>query len=83
MSSLLDKLAMHEKYQEVFGSPAGQEVLMHIMKAGFVFKPTFVRGDVNETMLNEGSRRLALSILKIYGKDHAIIQKMMEQQQQT
>ncbi|HRI37090.1 MAG TPA: hypothetical protein PLO50_00885 [Nitrospira sp.] len=69
---------LHEKYVSVFGTSDGQEVLEHILRNAYVFDSTFVRGDVYETMLREGERRLALSILRFFSKDHGVLQKMAE-----
>jgi hypothetical protein len=55
---------MKDKYETLFKSELGKEVLAHICKNGHVTTTTFVKGDPNETTLNEGMRRLALSILR-------------------
>ncbi len=47
----------------MFSGPDGEWVLRDICRHGFVNKPTFVAGDPNQIYLNEGSRRLALSIV--------------------
>jgi len=63
--------ALHRKrrisraYAHVFGTPDGEIVLNHIIQNGFVTKSTFVQGDPEQTMLNEGSRRMALSIMRM------------------
>ena len=72
------KLELHEAFQTVFTSPQGQLVLEHIIKEGFVLKSTFVVGDSHSTALNEGSRRLALSILKFVNKSHDSMIKQLE-----
>lgn len=69
---------LREKFVSVFGTSDGQEVLQHILREGHAFDTTFVRGDVHETMLREGERRLALSILRYFTKDHSHFQKMAE-----
>lgn len=73
---------LHETYQSVFSSPAGEEVLIHICKVGHVFTSTFVDGDPQKTALNEGKRVLALSILKFIKKDHKAVIEMLEKQLQ-
>jgi hypothetical protein len=55
------------------------------MNEGFVLSSTFVAGDPHQTAMNEGSRRLALSILKMAKIDQSekfdqIEQQLMEQQ---
>lgn len=76
---------LHEHYQDVFSSPSGEQVLIHICKVGHVFQTTHVKGDPNETAINEGKRILALSILKFVKKDHKAVLEMIEKQleQQT
>jgi hypothetical protein len=73
---ITDKITVHRQYQRVFNTPDGQAVLMHILKHGHVFETTFVRGDQHETILREGERRMALSILKFLNQDH---EKLAEQ----
>jgi hypothetical protein len=58
-----------EAYNRVFNSVDGQIVLMHIIKNSYVLTSTFVRGDPHETALNEGQRRLALSIMRYANMD--------------
>jgi hypothetical protein len=69
-SILLRRRTIHRSYAAVFGSEEGSTVLDHILEAGFVSKTTFVSGDPEQTLLNEGSRRLALSILKLARTNH-------------
>lgn len=80
--SLLGKMSksvrLHEAYQAVFSTPDGEMVLEHILKVGHVMDSTFVRGDIHETCLREGERRLALSILRHVLKDHGHFQKIAE-----
>lgn len=70
LEAMRRKLTRHRDYQVVFGSPEGERVLMDILRNGFAAESTFVRGDPNETLLNEGSRRLALSVLKFAKTNH-------------
>lgn len=78
--AVMFRVKIHEYYQEVFSTLAGEQVLTHILKHGHVFDTTFVRGDVHETMLREGERRLALSILRHVLRDHKHFQSIAEQQ---
>lgn len=71
-------IKLHESYQVVFSTPDGELVLEHILRVGHVFESSFVRGDVHETCLREGERRLALSILRHVLKDHSQFQKIAE-----
>jgi hypothetical protein len=59
-----DRIQVHGAYERLFSTDDGKIVLQHLMKHGFVFESTFVAGDPHKTALNEGSRRLAISILK-------------------
>jgi hypothetical protein len=56
-----------ELYKHVFDTPEGERVLEHICSVGFMTKPTLAKTH-DETMMNEGMRRLALSILKAVKK---------------
>lgn len=77
-ANLRDRVLLHGSYQNVFGTPEGEQVLRHIAKVGFLTRSTFVAGDPDQTMLNEGSRRLALSILRFVRKDHSELLAQIE-----
>jgi hypothetical protein len=68
-------------YRAVFESPQGEIVLAHLAKHGFVFDSTFVQGDPTATSLNEGSRRMVLSILRMLNTDFNKLRQMMEDTQ--
>jgi hypothetical protein len=69
-NTLTRRTQVRESYRSVFESPQGQDVLRDIVDSGYILKCTFVRGDPHETILREGQRRLALSILrKVYKND--------------
>ena len=79
------RIKTHENYQTVFTTPQGAEVLAHLLKEGFFFKTTAVRDalgnvDVNQTLLNEGKRMLALSVFKYVYKDHTNVVQQVEEQ---
>jgi hypothetical protein len=77
---LLDRNSVRRSYQRIFDGPEGEFVLQHLMKVGFVNKSTFVKGDPYETALNEGARRLVLSILaQVYGHEKTEQQIIQEQ----
>jgi hypothetical protein len=76
------KRHIHRSYDAVFGTPEGEVVLCHIMAEGFISRTTFVAGDPNQTMLNEGSRRLALSILRMARANHKELIRQLEKQMQ-
>jgi len=73
----------HAAYVRVFNTDDGKFVLAHLMKEGFVLDTTFVPGDTHRTAMNEGSRRLVLSILKYVNKDHKEIVNQIEQEIQS
>lgn len=64
-----DLLKLASRYRDIFSSPQGEEVLLHICREGFVFGTTFVANDPYQTALNEGSRRLALGIVRMVERD--------------
>lgn len=82
MDILLRRRTVHRTYDMVFNTPEGEAVLLHILHEGFVTKTTFVAGDPEQTMLNEGSRRLALSILRMARTNHKEMVRMIEKQLQ-
>lgn len=82
ISNLVRRLKLVQSFRRLFDTPDGQEVLKTIAREGFVFKSTFVAGDPYQTTLNEGSRRLALSIMKLANTDDGALIKMMEEHEQ-
>ena len=64
------RVHLHAAYVRVFDTPDGKLVLEHIAKEGYVTRPCHVAGDPHTSAMNEGSRRLALSILKFVHRDH-------------
>lgn len=77
------KRQIHRSYDAVFSTPEGSIVLGHIVKEGFVTHTTFVAGDPQQTTLNEGSRRLALSILRMARTNHKDVVRQIEQEMQN
>lgn len=78
--NLLKQINIHASYKAVFNSPEGREVLEHICRVGFIAKPTRVKGDPEQSLENEGMRRLALSILRYANVDHAEIVRQIEKE---
>jgi hypothetical protein len=76
---LLDRIRLKRVYQEAFSGDPGSEVLKHLCEVGYVFVPTYVRGDPVETAHREGARRLVLSILRMVHGDDEAIRKMAEE----
>ncbi|HMV57036.1 MAG TPA: hypothetical protein PKD38_07495 [Nitrospira sp.] len=68
-------------YRAVFETPEGEIVLTHLARHGFIFDTTFVQGDPQATALNEGSRRLVLSIMRMLNTDFNKLRQMMEDTQ--
>lgn len=76
---IADKIHLHASYVRTFETPDGQRVLRHLMRKGFILESTFVAGDPQQTVLNEGSRRMVLSIISFLGRDHSELVKQLEQ----
>lgn len=62
--ALAKRRQQHADYDYVFGTPEGKRVLADICKMGFIDRCTFAPLNKDKTILNEGSRLLALAILK-------------------
>lgn len=76
LDSLMEKRRLQARYREVFSGPEGEAVLQHLCREAYVYRCTFVKGDPHATALNEGARRLMLSILQFLGRD---LSKMIQQ----
>lgn len=76
------KRDIHRSYDAVFSTPEGDKVLHHIINEGYVTRTTFVAGDPQQTALNEGSRRLALSILRMARTNHKDVVRQIEREMQ-
>lgn len=63
-TDLMNPDKVQKAYQSVFAGHDAELVMEHLCQQGFVYQPTFVRGDRDEMLLNEGARRLVLSIIK-------------------
>jgi hypothetical protein len=74
-----EKLLIHGIYQRVFDNEDGRAVLRHLMRNGFVMDSTFVPGDPHKTALNEGSRRIVLSIFRYVNKTPRDVAMEIEQ----
>lgn len=81
-NKILDQINIHGAYKAVFSTPEGEEVLRHICKVGFIGRATRVKGDPEQSLENEGMRRLALSILRFAKKDHKEIVELIEKEYQ-
>lgn len=75
----LKRLELKRKYKEVFGTPEGKEVLAHILRVAGVTRPRFT-SDNEMTRINEGERRLAMSIFKqVHSSTDHLIQLMQDE----
>jgi len=54
---------LHADFATTFGTEEGKRVLSYICKIGYVSTTTFNPTNPEKTLLNEGSRLLALAIL--------------------
>ncbi len=79
LKGLRERIDLHETYVAVFGSPEGQKVLRHILKAGNAAQSSFVQGDPHGTSFREGQRQLALSIARMVYRDTTELIKLVEQ----
>jgi hypothetical protein len=80
---LFKRLAIQRSYRQVFNTEDGKVVLSHLMKNGFVTRTTHVAGDPHQSAMNEGSRRIVLSILAFMHKDEKQMQEQIEQELQN
>jgi len=74
-------LRLREAYQTVFSkeNPATEVVINHLFKIGFVTSTTFVAGDPYQTALNEGARRLVLSMIRYINRNPKDLIEQIEQ----
>lgn len=82
IDAIKERIDLHAAYVRVFSTEDGQKVLSHIAKHGFVTQSTFVAGDPQQTAMNEGMRRMALSIMKFVHRDHKQLILRLEQEMQ-
>jgi hypothetical protein len=66
-------------YRRTFDTPDGKLVLHHLMQKAFITDSTFVASDPHQTALNEGSRRIVLSILKYALKNDNAVKDEIQQ----
>lgn len=77
IDSIKRKLALKQRFQAVFSSPEGRLVLQDIFTMANVFTPTAVDNNPYMTYLNEGMRRLALSISHQVFEDDRHLMEML------
>ena len=76
---LRGKQEIKNAYRAVFDNPNGQAVLKHLSENCYVFSPTYVPNDPNETAHREGMRRVVLSIIRELNSPDDILTKMIEE----
>jgi hypothetical protein len=81
IKALYSRVRLVQNFRTTFETPSGKEVLKQIMREGFVTRSTFVAGDPHQTSLNEGSRRLALSICKFATKDESEFLRLIQEEE--
>jgi len=70
-------LKIKSAYKDAFATEAGQVVLDDLMKYCHMLGPTY-RGDLDDTVYNEGMRNVVLYILSILNTDTAALRTRYE-----
>jgi len=78
-----DRLVTDGAYRRVFDSPDGKIILRHLARECFLYRTTFVAGDTNQSAMNEGSRRVVLSILRKANLDQKQLLDLIESELQN
>jgi hypothetical protein len=79
MKYTTDRARLQDAYRTVFNTPQGQLVLRHLAKRCNLTSTSVVKGDVHETYVNEGMRRVVLSILRQLKRDDAALLGLIEE----
>ena len=79
-SGLYKRKVLLDTFIRVFSTDDGKVVLAQICKENFIFDTTFVKGDPQQTALNEGRRQVAIGLLKFVNKNPDTLLKQLEQQ---
>lgn len=74
-----NRARIKDAYHSVFNSVSGKIVLQHLAKVCGLGNTSVVKGDVYETYVNEGMRRVILSILRQLNVDDAAMMGLIEQ----
>lgn len=80
LSKRRDLAKLNEYYRMTFETPAGEEVLKHLVQKAKIMDPIPI-GDPIQSAFFEGQRHLMLSVLKFLNKDLSYLQKLMEEEQ--
>lgn len=74
-----DRILIAGVFFRLFETEDGKIALRKIIREGFILKSTFVAGDPHQTVLNEGSRRLALILLRLAKKTPQQMMRQLEE----
>lgn len=77
--TIRERIHLKECYEHIFTLPEGEIVLKHLIRKGHVLSSTFVAGDSNMTAVQEGERRMVLSILRMVYSDNQELIKQIEE----
>lgn len=75
---LKNQIHITKLYREVFNTPQGEEVLNHLVKESGLLD-TKLTTDTNLLLVQQGQRRIVLSILRTVGRDPHQITKQIEE----
>ena len=74
-----ERLSLRRDYKTTFETPEGQRVLAHILRTAGVTRPRFTT-NIETTRINEGERRLAMSIFnEVHSSTDALISQMQDE----
>jgi hypothetical protein len=75
----LYRLELKRDYMDTFSTPHGKRVLAHILSVAGVTRPRFT-ADNELTRINEGERRLAMSIFRfVHDSTDELVNLMVEE----
>lgn len=75
----LERLQLKKDYQETFSTPHGRRVLAHLLRTAGVTRPRFSL-DIEQTRINEGERRFAMSIYNFVHTSEDELLKLMSEE---
>lgn len=73
------KQDVKDSYRAVFETDDGRKVLEHLARNCYLYSPTYVPNDPNETAHREGMRRVVLSIVRELASPDDLLSKMIEE----
>lgn len=75
------RLSIRKSFRQVFNTDDGKAVLAYLSKQCFMTTSTFVAGDPHQSAMNEGSRRVVLSIITLLNMDEKDLLKQIQEQE--